>query len=39
MAMHLITEKKLEDYRNLSKIRVKKLDKAIYSMEKSAAWL
>ena len=37
--MILMAIKKLEDYRNLSKIRVKKLDKAIYSMEKSAAWL
>ena len=37
--MILMAIQKLEDYRNLSKIRVKKFDKTIYSMEKSAAWL
>ena len=35
----LMAIQKLEDYRKLSKIRVKKFDAAIYSMEKSAAWL
>jgi len=37
--MILMAIQKLEDYRKLSKIRVKKFDAAIYSMEKSAAWL
>lgn len=37
--MILMAIKKLEDYRNLSRISVKKFDKAIYSMEKSTAWL
>lgn len=37
--MILMAVKKLEDYRNLSKILVKNFDKSIYFMEKSAAWL